>query len=399
MVVLFTPTSTSWSNIAFSNSPIYRFGPQYIKKLVEEMSDGQFKINIDGEDLIMKRQKAPKIKPYDVLSAVNNRLVECGHTASYYYSKEDEEDQHPSLIFGTTVPFGLNAQQQIAWLNYRSERQSSQEKDARNSELLTFMQQHYRDLGLNIIQFPAGGTGGQMGGWFKNKIPEDIQNYEELNSPNGRKQFIMRIAGLGGRIAGLNGVITNSENKKIRSENLIGREITNALNDNLIDAAEWIGPFGDQNIGLNKAGAKYYYYPGWWEPGTTYEMQVNLDAWEELPGDLQKIFKAACYQAHLKMIAEYDNQNRRVLWGWCGDGSGIELHPFDQTLLENTKNKRNTILDKIMKEGIYYRVYQEYLQFEQNIQSWHSLISLEQTGNTVDWCQQQLQRNRSRSQK
>ncbi|HAC63227.1 MAG TPA: ABC transporter substrate-binding protein, partial [Cyanothece sp. UBA12306] len=159
------------------------------------------------------------------------------------------------------------AQQQNAWL-YRGGG-------------LEAMHKLYADF--NVINFPAGNTGAQMGGWFK----------KEVKSVGDLKGLKMRIPGLGGKVMSSLGV-----NVQV----LPGGEVFLALDTGAIDAAEWAGPYDDEKLGLNKA-APYYYYPGWWEPGPTLEVQVNRTAWDKLPQEYQEIFKTAASEANLNMLS------------------------------------------------------------------------------------------------
>ncbi|NEQ70661.1 MAG: ABC transporter substrate-binding protein, partial [Symploca sp. SIO2D2] len=193
-------------------------GAETVCQRVSDMTGGRFTI---------KPFAAGEIVPgTQVLDAVQAGTVECGHTASYYYI-----GKNPALAFATSIPFGLNAQQQNAWLYHGGG--------------LEAIQKIYSDFG--IINFPAGNTGAQMGGWFKREI-------KSLADLQGLK---MRIPGLGGKVMDSLGV-----NVQV----LPGNEIFLALDRGAIDAAEWVGPYDDQKLGLNKA-ANFYYYPGWWEPG------------------------------------------------------------------------------------------------------------------------------------
>ena len=83
----------------------------------------------------------------------------------------------------------------------------------------------------------------------------------------------MRIPGLGGevfkRIGGLPVLLP-------------GSELFTALQTGAIDASEWVAPYNDLAFGLHKA-AKYYYYPGWHEPGPALELIVRKEAFESLP--------------------------------------------------------------------------------------------------------------------
>jgi TRAP-type mannitol/chloroaromatic compound transport system substrate-binding protein len=191
-------------------------GAQKVCDRVSAMTGGKFTI---------EPYAAGEIVPgLEVLDAVQNGTVECGHTASYYYV-----GKNPALAFGTSLPFGLTAQQQNAWFYHGGG--------------LEAMHKLYSDF--NIINFPAGNTGAQMGGWFKKEV-------KSLSDLNGLK---MRIPGLGGEVMSRLGV-----NVQV----LPGGEIYLALDRGAIDAAEWVGPYDDEKLGLNEA-APFYYYPGWWE--------------------------------------------------------------------------------------------------------------------------------------
>jgi len=222
--------ATSWPK---SLDTIYG-GAETLSQRVREMTDGRF--------VITPFAAGELVPGLQVLDAVQSGTVQCGHSASYYYI-----GKNPALAFGTTVPFGLTAQQQNAWLY--------------NAGGLEAMQKLYADF--NIINFPAGNTGAQMGGWFKRPI----------NTVSDLKGLKMRIPGLGGKVMASLGV-----NVQV----LPGGEIFLALDRGALDAAEWVGPYDDEKLGLNKA-AQYYYYPGWWEPGPSFDLLVNRSEWQKLP--------------------------------------------------------------------------------------------------------------------
>ena len=210
-------------------------GAQVLADRVAALTGGKFKIS--------PRAAGEVAPPLEVLDVVSQGAVQCGHTASYYYIGKS-----PVLAFGTTVPFGLTAQQQNAWLYEGGGLAKLQEIYAKK---------------FNLIQFPAGNSGMQMGGWFR----------KEVTTLNDLKGLKMRIPGLGGQVMAKLGVTVQT---------LGGGEIFQALQTGAIDATEWVGPYDDEKLGLNKI-AKFYYYPGWWEPGSTFELQINLNEWNKLP--------------------------------------------------------------------------------------------------------------------
>lgn len=159
-----------------------------------------------------------------VLDAVQNLTVECGHTPPGYYFGKD-----PTFTFGCTVPFGMNSRQQNAWMLHGGG--------------LALMREFLKEY--NIINFPAGNTGAQMGGWFR----KEIKTVADL------KGLKFRVGGFAGAVLSRLGVIP---------QQIAAGDIYPALEKGAIDATEWIGPYDDEKLGFYKI-AKNYYYPGWWE--------------------------------------------------------------------------------------------------------------------------------------
>ena len=270
----------------------------------------------------------------EVLDAVQNGTAECGHTASYYYVGKNS-----ALAFGTCVPFGLTAQQQNAWYYHGGG--------------LSAMHELYSDF--NVINFPAGNSGTQMGGWFK----------KEINSLQDLRGLKMRIPGVGGEIMSRLGV-----NVQV----LPGGEIALALERGAIDAAEWVGPYDDLKLGLNQA-ATYYYYPGWWEPGATLEVQVNKSQWDRLPVEYQEIFKTAAMEANLNMLSKYDALNREALKTLI-DG-GTKLTPYPPEILQAAqKATQDYYAEESAKNPAFKKVYDRWNQFRTAISDWNKINEL-----------------------
>ena len=266
-----------------------------------------------------------------VLQAVQDNTVECGHTASYYYL-----DYGSALAFGTTLPFGLTASQQNAWLYYGGG--------------LEAMRKLYADLG--IINFPGGNTGTQMGGWFKQEV-HTIADFKGLR---------MRVPGLGGKILQRLGVEIQS---------LPGNRIFTALEQNIIDAAEWKNPHADQTLGLNKV-APFYYYPGWWEPGTSYEFQINLAEWNKLPLEYQEIFQAAATDVNTKMLAKFNAVNGKVLEQLVL--TGTKLLPFSSDILQASYQEAFTMYEEMATEDEDFRnMYLQWQKFRKQIYAWNNI--------------------------
>ncbi len=296
-------------------------GAETVSQRVREMTGGNFQIT---------PYAAGEIVPgLEVMDTVQNGTVECGHTASYYYI-----GKNPALAFATSVPFGLLAEQQNAWLYHGGG--------------LEAIQKIYADF--NIINFPAGNTGAQMGGWFKRQI-------KSLSDLKGLK---MRIPGLGGEVMAKLGV-----NVQV----LPGGEIFLALDRGAIDAAEWVGPYDDEKLGLNKA-ATYYYYPGWWEPGPTLDLLISKPAWEKLPSEYQQILKTAAMEANLNMLAQYNFLNQQTLPKLLTGGT--ELVAYPQEILRSAEKASWEIYEQnASKDPSFKELYQQWKQFRQGIINWN----------------------------
>jgi TRAP-type mannitol/chloroaromatic compound transport system substrate-binding protein len=221
-----------------------------------------------------------------VADAVQNGTVQCGHTAPYYYVGKD-----PTFAFGTAVPFGLNARQFNAWWYVGG-------GDAVFNEFL-------QDYGIHSIL--TGNTGAQMGGWYR----KEIKTVADL------KGLKLRIGGFAGQVLAKLGVV---------AQQIAGGEIYPALEKGTIDAAEWVGPYDDEKLGLNKV-AKFYYYPGWWEGGPALHTFVNAKAWSELPKDYQAILEAACHEGNTMMLARYDHGNPAALKRLIAGGTQLRAFP------------------------------------------------------------------------
>ncbi|MEM8642515.1 MAG: TRAP transporter substrate-binding protein [Cyanobacteria bacterium P01_G01_bin.54] len=271
----------------------------------------------------------------EVMDAVETGAVECGHTAGYYYI-----GKNPALAFATAVPFGLTAQQQNAWLYHGGG--------------LAALHKLYADF--NIINFPAGNTSAQMGGWFK----KEIQGLADLQ---GLK---MRIPGLGGKVMAELGV-----NVQV----LPGGEVFLALDRGAIDAAEWVGPYDDEKLGLYKA-AQFYYYPGWWEPGPTLEAQVNLAQWEKLPQEYREIFKTATMEANLNMLAQYDALNQAALIK-LRDEHGVQLKAYSTDILKAAQEAAfDLYAESASSDAAFKEIYEPWQKFRDQIAAWNSINEL-----------------------
>jgi len=303
--------------------------PDHMAKRVAEMSGGKFNIRVFA---------AGEIVPgLQVMDSVANGTVECGHTAPYYYVGKD-----PTWAFGTAVPFGLNFRQYNAWWMFGGGEQVYNE----------FSQSQ------GVVSLLAGNTGAQMGGWFRKEI-------KSLADLNGVK---MRIGGWAGQVLSKHGLVP---------QQIAGGEIYQALERGTIDAAEWVGPYDDEKLGLYKV-AKFYYYPGWWEGGPALHTQVNKKAWDGLPKEYQAMLTAASYEANAWMMAKYDAGNAAALKRLIAGGAQLRIFPRD-VMDAAYKTATELYAETAAKNPTFKKVHDSYMAFRNDSIAW-----LRVTENTFD---------------
>ena len=267
-----------------------------------------------------------------VLDIVSQGAVPIGHTASYYYIGKSN-----AVAFGTTVPFGLTAQQQNAWFF--------------DGGGLPLLQDLYAER-FGLIQFPAGNTGAQMGGWFR----------KEINTIADLQGLKMRIPGLGGQVMAKLGVTVQA---------LPGNEIFQALQTGAVDAAEWVGPYDDEKLGLNTV-AEFYYHPGWWEPGAALEVEINLDEWNNLPAEYQEIIKVAAFEANTIMQARYEARNGAALQRLTD--SGTQLRVYSDEILTAAAEATNELYDEFAAADTdFASIYEQWRAFRDQVFAWNKI--------------------------
>lgn len=271
-------------------------GAEQVAKYVAEMTDNKFQIQVFAAGELVPGLQA--------LDATTNGTVEMCHTVSYYYVGKD-----PTWAIYASVPFGLNARQQNSWWYQGGGEQLGNDFFKKS----------------NVIGFPCGNTGTQMGGWFR----KEIKTVADLS---GLK---MRIGGIAGQVLQKVGVVP---------QQLAGGDIYPALEKGTIDAAEWVGPYDDEKLGFAKV-AKYYYYPGFWEGGPTVHAFTNLDKWNSLPKNYQAILTNAMANANTWMAARYDMQNPSALKRLVAGGT--QLRPFTNEVLEACLKATNELWAEI----------------------------------------------------
>jgi TRAP-type mannitol/chloroaromatic compound transport system substrate-binding protein len=314
---------TAWPK----NFPGTGMGANRLASLIGEMSGGRIEVRVYAAGEL--------VPPLEIFDAVARGTAEMGHGSAYYWKGKSEATQ-----FFSSVPFGLTSQEMNAWIYYGG-----------GLELWTEL---YARFGL--IPAPAGRSGVQMGGWFK----------KEINSVEDLKGLKMRIPGLGAE------VLARAGGTPV---NLPGGEIFTALEHGAIDATEWVGPYNDLAFGLYQA-AKYYYYPGWHEPGSLLEVIINKEAFESLPLDLQSIVMNACKVINQDILADYNAHDPVALQTLLAK-HGVELRRFPDDVILRLKALSDEVVAEIAhKDEMASKIYSSFKKFMSQTKHWSAISEL-----------------------
>ena len=296
------------------NFPIFGDATRNMAEMVEEMSDGRLRIRIDSAN----KHKAP----FGVFDMVKAGRYDMGHSASYYW-----KGKVPETLFFTSMPFGMTALEQYAWFYH--------------GDGMELMQEVYEPH--NMLSFPGGNTGIQMGGWFRKEI-------KSLDDLDGLK---MRIPGFAGEVFAEVGV---------NPTNIPPGELYTALERNTIDAVEWVGPALDLRLGFQQIAD--YYYTGWHEPATELQFLINKKVWEELPDDLQAILRVAMRTAAYDMLVQSQHANAEAWDSIREEHPNVQIRNFPddvfQAMYDANKKllkeaaERNDLAERIVRSQENY---------------------------------------------
>jgi TRAP-type mannitol/chloroaromatic compound transport system substrate-binding protein len=288
-------------------------------KKVSNMTGGKFEISTHAGGELMPA--------FGVVDGVQQGTVEMAHTAPYYFFGKD-----PTFALGCAIPFGLNSRQMTAWMY--------------EGNGLKLMREFYANY--NFLNFPAGNTGTQMGGWFRKEI-------KTLADMKGLK---FRIGGFGGKVIERIGGVP---------QNIPGGEIYQSLEKGTIDAAEWVGPYDDLKLGFNKV-APNYYYPGWWEGGPQLDIFINTKAYNGLSAEYKAIVESAAAFAHTEMQAKYDAKNPEALRQLVAGGT--KLHRFPKEMMDASFKEATALYSDLSGSNpAWKKIYADFSSFrrEQNL--------------------------------
>ena len=311
---------TTWPK----NLPGLGTAPERLAQKLKVMSRGRLDIKVYGAGEL--------VGPFEVFDAVSQGTAEMGHGAAYYW-----RGKIPIAAMFATVPFGMTAQEMNGWLHYGGGLQLWRELYAP----------------FDLLPLAAGNTGVQMAGWFN----KEINNLDDLQ---GLK---MRIPGLGGEVLKRAGGVPVA---------LPGGEVFTALQTGVIDATEWVGPYNDLALALHTV-AKYYYYPGWHEPGPTLEAIINRAAWDSLPVDLQVMIETATRATNDDMLSEFTARNNAALRTLI-DEHGVELRRLPDDVIAQLKLAAHQVVaEAAAGDPLSERIYASYMAFLADVKDYHAI--------------------------
>lgn len=291
---------------------------------VQTLTDGALEIKVFAAGEL--------VGAFESFDATSTGATDMYHAAEYYW-----QGKNPAFNFFTSVPFGMTYNEFCAWLYHGGGQALWDELSAQ----------------FNVKGFQASNTGVQMGGWFA----------REINAPDDLTGLKMRMPGLGGEVMRRLGVNVVS---------LPGPEIFPALQNGTIDATEWIGPWNDMAFGFHQA-AKFYYYPGWHEPGAALSCGVNLTVWNELSPQQKTAVETACAAETNISYAEFCHHSAEAMTA-LQDKHGVQLKRFpDAVLTELARVSGEVLAEVAARDAFTQKVHDSHMAAQKKVSRWSAI--------------------------
>ena len=311
--------STAWT----PSLDILQGAAERLAKIVEETSGSRFRIEVFPGGQIM-----PSFACFDAAS--EGKIEAFMGSGQYWAAKE------PAIEWFTTIPFGMNPEGMAAWYY--------------QGDGLRLWEETY--AAFNLVPRPAMSNAPQMGGWFRKKI----------NTIGDLKGLRMRIVNLGGKVYARAGATTVQTPLA---------DVYGALERGVIDTAEFIGPHDDMTMGLHRT-ARYYYYPGWHEPGTTLEFGFNKKAYAALPVDLQRTLDHAAAAVQVYGSSDSHAKNAIALEQLKTEFKGkVELVQFPLPVLRDLRKlSAEVVREESEKTPMARKVHASFTKFQALVGPW-----------------------------
>ncbi|MGE0846899.1 MAG: TRAP transporter substrate-binding protein [Flavobacteriaceae bacterium] len=307
---------TTWPK----NFPGLGTGAQRVADRITAMTEGRVTVKLFAAGEL--------VPPFESFDAVSQGTADMYHGADYYW-----QGKHKGFNFFTAVPMGLTANELDAWINHAGGQALWDELAA----------------GFNVKSLMAGNTGVQMGGWFA----------KEINSLEDLKGLKFRMPGLGGEVLRQLGASVVA---------LPGGEIFPALQSGAIDGTEWVGPWNDLAFGFYKV-VKYYYWPGFHEPGSGLACGINKGVWDKFSDSDKEMVKAACLAENNYMLSEFNANNGSALDTLINQ-HGVQLKEFPKEVFDAIGKTSEEVVAASVTDDIGKRIYESYTKARKAIGGW-----------------------------
>jgi TRAP-type mannitol/chloroaromatic compound transport system substrate-binding protein len=269
------------------------------------------------------------VRPLEALDAVEAGIADLVHTHIGYYDRRS-----PMLHAFSGLPFGLTADELHAWVAFGGGQALLDELGAASS----------------VKPLLCSSTGAQMGGWF----------LREIATADDLIGLRCRMSGFSAEVYRRLGAVAVM---------LPGSQIVEALGSGAIDACEWIGPWLDVEMGLDRV-ANVYHYPGWQEPGACLVVAVNLGLWESLAEEDRHLIEIAAAAEFARSLAEFNVKNARALERLRSEGR-IAIRPFADAMVARFADISRDIVEEAGSTGaLEQRILAAYLEFRSRIRGW-----------------------------
>jgi TRAP-type mannitol/chloroaromatic compound transport system substrate-binding protein len=299
-------------------------------KNVEEMSGGDINIKFFEPNALV-----PSLECFDAAS--KGSVESCWTTPGYHTAK------YPALAFFTTVPFGPQIGEFMAWKWFGGGQELRQE----------IYDKH------DLIAFDNLAIGAETSGWFKNEITS-------LEQVKGLK---MRFFGLGAKVMEKMGVSTQL---------LAGGDIYPALERGVIDATEFSMPAMDITYGFYQI-AKFNYFPGWHQQVSVSEFLMNKTAWNKLNKQQQAIIRIALGESVMHTFAETEAKNFVALKEMqVKHGVQVRRWP-DETLKAFEAAWFEVVKEESAKDPLFKKISDNFYNFRKEYKVWGDAQTLKPT--------------------
>jgi TRAP-type mannitol/chloroaromatic compound transport system substrate-binding protein len=295
---------------------------------VGTMTDGNFEIQFNEPGALV-----PALEVFD---AISKGSVQASYTSTGFHA-----GRVPHLIFFSSVPFGPNVNEYVAWIQHGG-----------GYELYS------RGYGEhNIKGFQCGIVVAESSGWFREPI-------ESLDDFKGLK---MRFFGLGAKVVGKLGVSTQL---------LAGADIYPALERGVLDATEFSYPSLDKSLGFHEI-AKHNYFPGWHQQASFVELIMNMDAWNALPASYQKIVEIACNEANLWLMSAAEaSQGDAIAFH---ESKGVTIHQWPPEFIEAFRQAWQEVAqEEAAADPRFKEIYDHYAAFREEYAKWREIGYLQE---------------------